>query len=269
MDEKPDQILNHIEAQRDELGRNLNELETRVKETTDWRTYFDRNPMMMLGAALGGGVLLGSIVGGTASKKGRRSRMRGAYSTPSNYSSENFTGLGLASSVGYATAGVGDSPDVSSQSAQHSGPSRRSKLKSSESMQQVSQTVDQVKAALIAFGIAKAKEFLCEAIPGFDQHMQQATQKHGSGSGTHEHTHRHGNMEHSHEHSHAGGSSHDHSHEGSSMGAYADRGSRGSADTGLGAISQQNEWGTGTGSATFGESPESTESTREPVIVTP
>ena len=27
MDEKPDQIMSHIESQRNELGRNLNELE--------------------------------------------------------------------------------------------------------------------------------------------------------------------------------------------------------------------------------------------------
>ena len=27
MDEKPDQIMNHIESQRNQLGRNLNELE--------------------------------------------------------------------------------------------------------------------------------------------------------------------------------------------------------------------------------------------------
>ena len=63
MDEKPDQILNHIESQRNELGRNLGELETRVRRTTDWRTHFDRNPMLMLGAALGGGLLVGTLVG--------------------------------------------------------------------------------------------------------------------------------------------------------------------------------------------------------------
>ena len=30
MDEKPDQIIEHIEARRDELGRNLSELETKA-----------------------------------------------------------------------------------------------------------------------------------------------------------------------------------------------------------------------------------------------
>src|SRR3954447_6450489 len=65
MDEKPDQIIGHIEAQRSELGRNLNELESRVRRSTDWRTYYERNPMLILGAAMGGGILLGTIVGGS------------------------------------------------------------------------------------------------------------------------------------------------------------------------------------------------------------
>ena len=65
MDEKPDQIMNHIESQRDQLGRNLNELEERVRRTTDWRAQVDRNPMLAMGVAFGGGLLIGSMVGGS------------------------------------------------------------------------------------------------------------------------------------------------------------------------------------------------------------
>ena len=72
MDEKPDQIIGHIEAQRNELGRNLSELESRVRETTDWRTHYERNPMLVLGAALGGGILLGAMVGGGSRPSSRR-----------------------------------------------------------------------------------------------------------------------------------------------------------------------------------------------------
>jgi hypothetical protein len=233
MDERPDQILNHIEAQRDELGRNLNELETRVKQSTDWRTYFDRNPMMMLGAALGGGLLLGSMVGGGSVHRmtGRRSkRIRGAYSTSSNYSSENYTGLG-ASAAGFAAADVSGSSSSSSSypgsssSYSEAGSTRsnlRSSMRSSESVQQLARTMEQVKTALISFGIAKTNEFLSEAFPGFDQHMQQAAEKGHGGQGSHEHQHRHGDQEHGHSHSHEQGPSHEHSHQAGSFGQQPD-----------------------------------------------
>jgi hypothetical protein len=186
MDEKSDQILNHIEAQRDELGRNLNELEYRVKETTDWRTHFDRNPLLLLGAALGGGLLLGSMVGGGAN---RRSGRRGRYGH---------------SSAGFAAAGI---------SEMDSTQSRRSSFRSSETAHQMSRTMEQMKGALVAFGISKAKEFLSQALPGFDQHLNEQGMQQRSGSSEHEHTHSHGCYEHSHPHSHQQGPSHQHSHE--------------------------------------------------------
>ena len=68
MDETPEQIMNHIELQRDELGRNLGELESRVKRSTDWRAQFDRNPMLMIGVAMGGGLLIGTVVSGRRSR---------------------------------------------------------------------------------------------------------------------------------------------------------------------------------------------------------
>ena len=83
MDEKPDQIMSHIESQRDQLGRNLNELENRVKGATDWRVQFDKNPMLMMGVAVGGGLLLGSIVGGGK----KSSSSRSSWSSSSKYAS--------------------------------------------------------------------------------------------------------------------------------------------------------------------------------------
>ena len=151
MDEKPDQILGHIEAQRSELGRNLNELETRVRRGTDWKTYFDRNPMMMLGVALGGGLLLGTAVG---TKRKRRGYSSGVSS----------------SALGFASAGAMSS---GSRSRTHSPMMAAQR-------QQISETMEHMKAALIGFGIAKAKDFMCHAIPGFDQHLSEAEQKRGS-----------------------------------------------------------------------------------------
>jgi hypothetical protein len=154
MDEKPDQIMNHIESQRDQLGRNLNELESRVKRTTDWRAQFDSNPMLMMGVALGGGLLLGTMVGGSRSRSSRTSSWS---SSPRSYSSSSS---GMSSSASYAT-----SPSTSSVS---SSPAMR------EQRRKASDTLENMKAALIGFATAKVKEFMSEALPGFSQHLEEA-----------------------------------------------------------------------------------------------
>lgn len=72
MGEKSDQIERRIVVERGQLGQNLNELQSKVQEVTDWRLQFQKRPMLMMGAALGGGLLLASITG-------RRSRSRRYY----------------------------------------------------------------------------------------------------------------------------------------------------------------------------------------------
>jgi hypothetical protein len=62
--ERTDQIEQHIESTRHELGNNLHELENKVKQAADWRTYYERSPMTMVGVAFGGGVLLAAFMGG-------------------------------------------------------------------------------------------------------------------------------------------------------------------------------------------------------------
>lgn len=64
MDESPGQIEEHIRSTRRELGSNLQELEDRVKDATDWRVQFGRHPGVFLGAAFGGGILLSAALGG-------------------------------------------------------------------------------------------------------------------------------------------------------------------------------------------------------------
>jgi hypothetical protein len=160
MDEKPDQIMSHIESQRDQLGRNLNELETRVKGATDWRVQFDKNPMLMVGVALGGGLLLGSIVGG-AKKRSGSSRANWSsssrnYGVPTGYT----TGASNLSSAG-----------SSSSSSSTTSPAVR------EQRKKASDTLDHMKAALIGFATAKVKEFMSEALPGFNQHLDEAERK--------------------------------------------------------------------------------------------
>jgi hypothetical protein len=169
MDEKSDQILNHIESQRDQLGRNLDELEHKVRRTADWRNHFDSHPALMLGLALGGGMIVGSMVGGGPSK--RRYRYKGSSSssnwsgspTRSTYeSSSSLTGASaLASESSMSSSWENDHHDDNSATAQQ----RRRAV----------EALDHIKAALIAFGIAKSKEFLAQALPGFQDHLDHAS----------------------------------------------------------------------------------------------
>jgi hypothetical protein len=167
MDEKPDQIMNHIDTQRQELGRNLNELETRVKGATDWRVQFDKNPMLMMGVALGGGLLLGTMVGG------RRSSNRSSYGSSSrNYTSSTMRSAGTgAAAYGLSSSGSGTGSGGSTSSSSTSSPALR------EQRRKATDTLEHMKAALVGFAIAKVKEFMTEALPGFDHHLSEAERK--------------------------------------------------------------------------------------------
>jgi len=61
MDEKSNEIIGEIETYRDKLSENLNDLESRVMEATNWRTHFDRHPYLFVGVAVGGGLLLSGL----------------------------------------------------------------------------------------------------------------------------------------------------------------------------------------------------------------
>jgi hypothetical protein len=63
MGQTTDQIENDIDQTREDLKSNLEELETRAKAVTDWRSHFRKHPGPMVIAALVGGVLLSSVLG--------------------------------------------------------------------------------------------------------------------------------------------------------------------------------------------------------------
>jgi hypothetical protein len=75
MGETPREIEQHIHVARVELGNNLNELETRIRDATNWRTHVNRKPLTMVAVAFGAGVVLAALIGGRRS----RSRERMGY----------------------------------------------------------------------------------------------------------------------------------------------------------------------------------------------
>ncbi len=62
MAETTDEILNEIQGQRERLGQNISELESYVREKTDFRTYYHQRPWAFLGGAAFGGLLLARLI---------------------------------------------------------------------------------------------------------------------------------------------------------------------------------------------------------------
>jgi hypothetical protein len=62
MGEKPDQIAREIEYTRGQLEKNLQELEQKVRDVTDWRKQFDKRPLTIMSIAFGGGLLLSRLI---------------------------------------------------------------------------------------------------------------------------------------------------------------------------------------------------------------
>ena len=59
MGETPVEIEAHIAAERAELGRNLEQIEQRVRVAADWREQARQHPTAALALGFGLGVLLG------------------------------------------------------------------------------------------------------------------------------------------------------------------------------------------------------------------
>lgn len=71
MDETPDQIERHIRETRKDLGKNIDELESKVKKAFNWRAQFEDHPGTMIAVAFGGGVLLSALFSSNHSSGGR------------------------------------------------------------------------------------------------------------------------------------------------------------------------------------------------------
>jgi hypothetical protein len=61
MVQETSRIIEHIETEREQLGENLEEIESRFKSATDPRAWYERNPGLVLGAAAASGLVLGFL----------------------------------------------------------------------------------------------------------------------------------------------------------------------------------------------------------------
>ena len=137
MGETSDQIEQHIQETRNDLGDNFSELEVRVKTAIDWRAQFEDRPMMIMALAFGGGVLLSALL---PSRGPRRRR-----------------------------------PSAARRNASREGPDLfQSGTVYNDKSNQTSEAWDAVKGALVGVATSKLSGVIEELLPGFKQEFAKA-----------------------------------------------------------------------------------------------
>jgi predicted dienelactone hydrolase len=134
MGEAASEVRREIEERRDDLGENLQRLESKVKRTTDWRAQFDQRPMMMMGVAFGGGLLLSTLAGGGNDRDQREQQRSG------------------------------------DREMMHSSPPSRER-------NEISETIDNIRGALMGLAARELRSFMATAVPGFEQEYRETTNR--------------------------------------------------------------------------------------------
>jgi hypothetical protein len=129
MVQETDKIKDHIDTQRGNLERDLSEIEDRVRKAVDWREWFDRNPVAVIGAAAAGGFALSML-------------MRRTPTTP------RVRGFEYESDFRPASR-------------------RLQSSKTSSQINRMADTLDNTVAALIGVASHKFRDFIADIIPNF------------------------------------------------------------------------------------------------------
>jgi hypothetical protein len=138
------QIEQEIRQKRDHLGRNLDELEDKARELTDWRTHYRNHSPAFLGAAFGLGIVLGLA---TIS---RRQHTPDAGDFDTDLSHDPYPSR----------------PAVSRKAERGTGTAAKA-------LRQVGETWEQIADALVRTASLRAIEFVGEFVPGFRENVRR------------------------------------------------------------------------------------------------
>jgi hypothetical protein len=144
--QETDKIKDYIDAKRGSLERDLHEIEQRVRKAVDWREWFDKNPVAVLGAATAGGFVLSLLM------------RRSPSSRVSLHESASETG---------------------------STQARQSKLPSKTSFQvnRMAETFDNTVAAILGVASHKIRDFIADVIPNFREEYRVVEEKRAGSRG--------------------------------------------------------------------------------------
>src|SRR5665213_87150 len=137
MGEKSSEIEQHIQDQRVELDGHINELGDKVRNAVDWRAQVDERPLVMIGAAFAGGILLSALF-----PPKRR---------PSNFSRREKRNANSENKTAWPNPYPED-------------PVKPKKPRA----------LDTVKSALYGVAAAKVGNYLEEMIPGFNEEYRKS-----------------------------------------------------------------------------------------------
>jgi len=139
--QETDKIKDHIDTKRGNLERDLHEIEYRVRKAVDWRDWFDKKPVTVLGAAAAGGFLLSLLM-----------RRKPSSSKMGPYESDSGTSAAQA---------------------------RQSKLpsKTSFQMDRIAETFDNTAAAMLGVASHKIRDFIADLIPNFREEYREVEAK--------------------------------------------------------------------------------------------
>lgn len=178
MGETADAIRHDIEDRRQQMTDDVRELEDRARSMMDWRQQIQERPMVAMGIAAAGGLLLGMLTGGSSDDKDRGRRGRQYSPSYMAYQPPSYTA--------YASQYTGDNNDANQNRQSSSGmmgwvSGQQGPTQATDAgKQQAASKVDEIRGALMALAATKAEEFLREAVPGFSQEADKVRQESGS-----------------------------------------------------------------------------------------
>lgn len=144
MGQTANQIEHHIENTREHLSSNLRELENKVKSAADWRHQFERRPLIFLGLALGGGVLVATAIGRNS---GSRHHHHYAPPAPPQGAAAQPSHLHIPSAL-------------------------------APTIDRASKVWDTFSGALVGIAAARVKDYVDHVLPGFAEQYHRAESGH-------------------------------------------------------------------------------------------
>ena len=143
MVEETDKIKQHIDNERENLGRNLDEIEDRFKDAINLKANFDRNTGWILGGAFAGGFLISLALG----RSSRSPRPAVNHDWQSNKEESAVT-----------------------------MPARPTRF-ASQHLNRVSETANDIVAGLVGVFSDKLQSIVADAVPGFREQYDRIRQR--------------------------------------------------------------------------------------------